>query len=517
MIGGEQSNRSATTTTVDIGCPSYLESLETPGGPGFDSLSSHPDFGFPLFPEIMLGECWDGSLTKAMADSFPYLTQSLFPVQLAPSPMTSLSTRHGRIHHSHASRSKAGLSKVLMLPRTACISGFLTHAPRTNRPDGRRGGAGASQKPERFDQESREAARPQRGVVRPNTASEPRISSANTPPRGIGRANRRAGGLSWFGGEICGRPIGIAPEHCVAGSWRRQRRRRDVKRFWAPLKTRILHFYRFCETTPERNGRGKRESPEKTGRPTASSRAIPTGENPGETQPGIEPGSPWWEASRLTAPPPKKFLHSWDTSTEVRSPGFSIFRVKNKIRLRHWPLMGEADGQSGGMDCIPGGLEARTWNRDERVSLIPESLGVSDRPGGHGGVVVRLLPSHHGATCSISGGVTPGFSHVGIVPESLGFLGILSFPPPLHSSAAPYPPRFNLIGSQQLSVQSRPNLFNRSLALVDPVHRTLNTEVLRDDEGEFGASMEQRRNTGAWRKFPCRELNPVRLGARGAV
>ncbi|KAJ8875471.1 hypothetical protein PR048_023366 [Dryococelus australis] len=48
-------------------------------------------------------------------------------------------------------------------------------------------------------------------------------------------------------------------------------------------------------------GRGKREIPLKTRRPTASS--IPTCENP-VTQPGIEPGSPWWETSRLTTQSP---------------------------------------------------------------------------------------------------------------------------------------------------------------------------------------------------------------------
>ncbi|KAJ8867774.1 hypothetical protein PR048_031577 [Dryococelus australis] len=54
--------------------------------------AGHPDFGFPWFPEITPGEYWDGSLTKAMADSFPILPQSLFPVQLAPSLMTSLAS-----------------------------------------------------------------------------------------------------------------------------------------------------------------------------------------------------------------------------------------------------------------------------------------------------------------------------------------------------------------------------------------------------------------------------------------
>ncbi|KAJ8866456.1 hypothetical protein PR048_032299 [Dryococelus australis] len=39
-------------------------------------------------------------------------------------------------------------------------------------------------------------------------------------------------------------------------------------------------------------GRGKRESPEKTRRPTASSGTIPTCGNP-VVRPGVEPGSPW--------------------------------------------------------------------------------------------------------------------------------------------------------------------------------------------------------------------------------
>ncbi|KAJ8890174.1 hypothetical protein PR048_009681 [Dryococelus australis] len=50
-------------------------------------------------------------------------------------------------------------------------------------------------------------------------------------------------------------------------------------------------------------GRGKREISEKTFRPTASSGTIPTCESL-VTRPGIEPGSPWWEASVPTAQPP---------------------------------------------------------------------------------------------------------------------------------------------------------------------------------------------------------------------
>ncbi|KAJ8891772.1 hypothetical protein PR048_004325 [Dryococelus australis] len=52
-------------------------------------------------------------------------------------------------------------------------------------------------------------------------------------------------------------------------------------------------------------GRGKRETPEKACRLEASSGTIHTCENPGVARPGIEPGSPWWEASSLTNQPPR--------------------------------------------------------------------------------------------------------------------------------------------------------------------------------------------------------------------
>ncbi|KAJ8877934.1 hypothetical protein PR048_022393 [Dryococelus australis] len=54
---------------------------------------------------------------------------------------------------------------------------------------------------------------------------------------------------------------------------------------------------------PEMKRRGKPEIPEKTRRPVVSSGMIPTCENSGVDRLGIEPGSPWWEASSLTAQP----------------------------------------------------------------------------------------------------------------------------------------------------------------------------------------------------------------------
>ncbi|KAJ8888928.1 hypothetical protein PR048_008422, partial [Dryococelus australis] len=61
----------------------------------------------------------------------------------------------------------------------------------------------------------------------------------------------------------------------------------------------------------------------------------------------------------------------------------------------------------------------------------------------------RLPPKRTGFH---TGGVTPGFSHVGIANDAAGrrvFSGI-SRSPPLHSSAAPFSPHFTLIGSRDL-------------------------------------------------------------------
>ncbi|KAJ8874234.1 hypothetical protein PR048_025077 [Dryococelus australis] len=77
--------------------------------------------------------------------------------------------------------------------------------------------------------------------------------------------------------------------------------------------------------------------------------------------------------------------------------------------------------------------------------------------GHHGGVVVRLLAFHQGEQGFIPGVDTPDCSRR--CPWSAGFLGDLPFPPPLHSGATPYSPRYTPIGLQDLAVKSRPNLF----------------------------------------------------------
>ncbi|KAJ8897037.1 hypothetical protein PR048_002383 [Dryococelus australis] len=77
--------------------------------------------------------------------------------------------------------------------------------------------------------------------------------------------------------------------------------------------------------------RGKREIPEVTHRPAVSSGTIPICENPGVTRPGIELGSPWWEARNLTAQPPRPLLrHSRVKIAEGR-----IERPKTKGSRSH--------------------------------------------------------------------------------------------------------------------------------------------------------------------------------------
>ncbi|KAJ8870785.1 hypothetical protein PR048_027084 [Dryococelus australis] len=76
-----------------------------------------------------------------------------------------------------------------------------------------------------------------------------------------------------------------------------------------------------------------------------------------------------------------------------------------------------------------------------------------------------VLPSSHQDEPGSPGRVT-GFSQVGIVPDdAVGrrvFSGI-SRSPPLHSGTAPYSLQNTHIGSQDLAVKSRPNLFTSSL------------------------------------------------------
>ncbi|KAJ8881253.1 hypothetical protein PR048_017729 [Dryococelus australis] len=105
----------------------------------------------------------------------------------------------------------------------------------------------------------------------------------------------------------------------------------------------------------------------------------------------------------------------------------------------------------------PTGRVSGLFNRDDggfATALTPcEPITILER--GNSGLV-RLLAYHRDEPGSIPGVVTSGFSHVAIVPDDAavrrGFSEFLMFSPPLliHSDAAPYSPRFTLIGSPWL-------------------------------------------------------------------
>ncbi|KAJ8881003.1 hypothetical protein PR048_017476 [Dryococelus australis] len=157
-------------------------------------------------------------------------------------------------------------------------------------------------------------------------------------------------------------------------------------------------------------GRGKRNNPEKTRRPAASSCTIPTCENPGMTRPGIELGSPWWEANSLTRDtsggcPPNKII-----------PLLICYSVNN-IAYEY-----------GGY------FAANVFEMDETLATREMFLEMSS--GGAADSSPRMissLASHQGEPGSIPGRVT-GLSHVVIVPDDavdrLVFSEISRFPRP---------------------------------------------------------------------------------------
>ncbi|KAJ8881560.1 hypothetical protein PR048_018043 [Dryococelus australis] len=96
--------------------------------------------------------------------------------------------------------------------------------------------------------------------------------------------------------------------------------------------------------------------------------------------------------------------------------------------------------------------------------VIRTPNGITMAPIDSGASVVPPT-SRLGEPRSIPGGAAPGPSHVGIVPDdAIGrrvLSGISSFQH-LHSGSAPSSPRLTPIGSQDLAVKSRPNLFTHS-------------------------------------------------------
>ncbi|KAJ8872142.1 hypothetical protein PR048_025744 [Dryococelus australis] len=120
-------------------------------------------------------------------------------------------------------------------------------------------------------------------------------------------------------------------------------------------------------------------------------------------------------------------------------------------------------------NCIPPGC-LRNSPAPTAPYLPRPRLPSSVASWGRGGVVVRLFASHQGELGSVNGGVAPGFSYAWESCRTMTLVGVFSwvFSSPLHSGAASYSPRFILIGSNDLDVKSRPNIFT-SLSHTRPV------------------------------------------------
>ncbi|KAJ8872982.1 hypothetical protein PR048_026598 [Dryococelus australis] len=102
-------------------------------------------------------------------------------------------------------------------------------------------------------------------------------------------------------------------------------------------------------------GEEETEDPEKSRRPSSSSATIPKCENLGMAQPGTKPGSPWWEASRLTAQPPLNSLnqrarqHTSTPSTSQRLGTWKCIRRHCKAEPNVFPTPASfRDGQKDG-------------------------------------------------------------------------------------------------------------------------------------------------------------------------
>ncbi|KAJ8865829.1 hypothetical protein PR048_033351 [Dryococelus australis] len=203
---------------------------------------------------------------------------------------------------------------------------------------------------------------------------------------------------------------------------------------------------------------GKREIPERTRRPAASPGSIPTCENP-------VMGTDIWLLQ------PNAYAVS-NKQQQMKCSGLHRGRAhKHTVRIEH----------VASDNCIFGHLFYAGKFQD---SLYSETLELRshfrDWKSHFAGVFSRITDTQCRNYLVLIGPVIVkttrlaprrarfGFRRIFARGNrwSAGFLRDLPFPPPLHSGAASYSPRFTLIGSQDNDVKSRPNLFTHSTHLL---------------------------------------------------
>ncbi|KAJ8872443.1 hypothetical protein PR048_026047 [Dryococelus australis] len=181
---------------------------------------------------------------------------------------------------------------------------------------------------------------------------------------------------------------------------------------------------------------------EKTRRPAASSGTMPTCENPGAIQPGIEAGSTRWETNNLMTTPPRPLMRtgfSYAVIVPDDAAGRQVFsgifhypalafRLCSILTSRHPQMLSRAPADIPAR--APGLVEACTitkYGRSYRaIPASPKQLASVMRLCSHlvyavhGAAVAEWLafsPPTKSNRVRSPGRVAPGFSRVGIVPD----------------------------------------------------------------------------------------------------
>ncbi|KAJ8878087.1 hypothetical protein PR048_022554 [Dryococelus australis] len=217
-------------------------------------------------------------------------------------------------------------------------------------------------------------------------------------------------------------------------------------------------------------GREKRDIPEKTHRPAASSGTIPTCENPGVTRPEIEPSSHSWEAGDIPLIFQKN-VHSIVYSNPAVWREIELAEEENKIRCRAAVFPGCLC--HFGSQSVSKRARTRQSGRKLHAAEVARLLTARRRRSRAGldplpTVAERIdcsPPTNTNRVRSPAGSlrILASWNRAGRCRWFAGFLKDLQFPQPLHSSAAPFSPHFTLIGYQDIVVKISPDLSIRPL------------------------------------------------------
>ncbi|KAJ8890933.1 hypothetical protein PR048_010442 [Dryococelus australis] len=258
------------------------------------------------------------------------------------------------------------------------------------------------------------------------------------------------------------------------------------KEIWAALYIEVLISDECeCGAVPERNGGGNWKPPRKLADEWHRPTRLPQEINGGITPREIEPEGPTSLHGRARRRIDAGASYQCDAGPE----GGGVWRVPRRGRRTVRLMSGGGErapdpgaAWRGGAAGMRGGEgnRGRDAGRDEagggsrpaggRVQRHDAARTTRERHSVH----TRYKAAKHARLPGRTGfNPRPGRPRIfasgnraGECRWSAGFLGDIPFLTPLHSATAPYSPLFALIGSQDIDVKSRPNLFTHSLFLL---------------------------------------------------